>query len=71
MHRDTHEQAIETLTALRVLHALGYVASPADAAWPDAFLGTTAYTEDILVQVALHKPAIVMLINNALSSANT
>jgi hypothetical protein len=65
-----HVQAIETMSALRMLHLLGYVAEPTNGAWPRDLVATTDTTPELLAWSATHRRELLGVINGGIESAN-
>ncbi|KKS84036.1 MAG: hypothetical protein UV60_C0029G0003 [Parcubacteria group bacterium GW2011_GWA2_43_11] len=60
---------IEVVTVLRLLDILGYVARPLSDPLVERFLGTSAFSHELIEQAQMHKQTLVMRVNNALEGA--
>jgi|SRR3989339_165004 len=60
---------IEVVTVLRLLDILGYVARPLSDPLVEGFLGTQAFSPELIEQAQTHKQTLIIRVNNALEGA--
>lgn len=62
---------VETVSVLRILHRMGYIARPQESAWPEGVLASTEVHPELMAWVSEHRKALLRAINEGLASANT
>ena len=71
LHCDTQDvRDVETIGALRLLNLLGYVAAPANDAWPNELLGSVETRPELIVWAQSHRAEVLRVINGGIESAN-
>lgn len=66
---EQYASLIEVVTVLRLLDILGYVARPLSDPLIEDFLGTTAFSMELVEQAQAQKQTLIVRVNNALEGA--